>query len=133
MVRASPLSIVCDETAAKRISYVGNIGFNRGIFEMILALGFCKNKVCLDVCGKFSEKETELSAKAQTYWKYVNFHGWVSDSEVRRILSKSIAGIVVLKATPNYLYSLPVKMFEYMQAGIPVVASDFSEWRNPKI
>ena len=44
---------------------------------------------------------------------------------ISEILSDSIAGIVTLKPIINYLDSLPVKMFEYMAAGLPVIASDF--------
>ncbi|MGB5315482.1 MAG: glycosyltransferase, partial [Robiginitalea sp.] len=36
----------------------------------------------------------------------------------------------VLQPTINYLDSIPVKMFEYMAAGIPVIASDFPYWRE---
>jgi glycosyltransferase involved in cell wall biosynthesis len=41
-----------------------------------------------------------------------------------------MAGLVTLKPLVNYLDSLPVKMFEYMEAGIPVIASNFPYWKS---
>jgi glycosyltransferase involved in cell wall biosynthesis len=46
------------------------------------------------------------------------------------ILSRSKIGMVTLHPTQAYLESLPIKMFEYMAAGIPVIASDFPLWRS---
>jgi glycosyltransferase involved in cell wall biosynthesis len=38
--------------------------------------------------------------------------------------------MVILEKTPRYIVSLPVKMFEYMAAGLPVMASDFELWKS---
>ena len=45
-------------------------------------------------------------------------------------MSRSVAGLVTLHPVINYLDALPIKMFEYMAAGIPVIASDFPLWRE---
>ena len=49
---------------------------------------------------------------------------------VRNVLNRSRIGLVTLHPTANYLESLPIMMFEYMAAGLPVIASDFPLWRN---
>lgn len=118
------------KTKQAKISYIGNVGVNRGIIELVCALPLCRNSVRLDICGIFSELDTEQRARNLDGWRQVDFHGWADAQTITGILKRSSAGIVTLKSTPNYLYSLPVKMFEYMRAGIPVIASDFQEWRN---
>lgn len=46
------------------------------------------------------------------------------------VLARSMAGLVTLHPIINYIDALPVKMFEYMAAGIPVIASNFPLWRE---
>ena len=58
-------------------------------------------------------------------WQRVEFVGKLDRSGVKRLLEESKIGLVTLHPTMNYVDALPVKMFEYMLAGIPVIASDF--------
>jgi glycosyltransferase involved in cell wall biosynthesis len=43
-------------------------------------------------------------------------------------MARAVAGVVTLHPVRNYVDCQPVKMFEYMAAGIPVIASRFPFW-----
>ncbi len=60
----------------------------------------------------------------------MSFLGRRTRDQVMADLGSARVGMVVLQPIPNYVNSLPVKMFEYMAAGIPVVASDFPLWKE---
>ncbi|MCH2235075.1 MAG: glycosyltransferase family 4 protein [Crocinitomicaceae bacterium] len=108
------------------ICYVGGITEIRGILELIESTNEAQCKLIL--AGIFSPKELEEKAKSTPGWKNVDFLGMVDRKEISNIYKNSKAGIVTLYPTINYLDSLPIKMFEYMVAGLPVVASNFPYW-----
>ena len=49
---------------------------------------------------------------------------------MRKIMSRSIAGLVTFHDSPNHVDAQPNKMFEYMSAGLPVIASNFPLWAS---
>lgn len=72
--------------------------------------------------------------KSLSGWSKVEYWGIIDHSKVPDLFSKSLAGIVLLDYCPNVGYhrgTLGVlKMFEYMYAGIPVIATDFEIWKE---
>ena len=80
------------------------------------------------LAGTFSPKPIAEEVRRYPGWRRVDELGFIDRTGLRDVLSRSIAGLVTLHLTPNHLESLPIKMFEYMSAGIPVIASNFPLW-----
>ncbi|MDA3832001.1 MAG: glycosyltransferase family 4 protein [Spirochaetales bacterium] len=118
------------EEKHNEVCYVGGISVIRGIREIVCACSSLKFKTRLNLAGNFIESDAEVEVKASPGWLHVNELGFLNRSGIRNVLARSIAGLVTLHPTINYLDSLPVKMFEYMAAGIPVIASNFPLWRE---
>lgn len=114
---------------ANQICYVGGIAAIRGLHEMVAAMAFCRHGTRLALAGEFSE-DLRQSVLAQEGWRYVDELGQLPRAGVKETLARSFAGVVTLHPTTAYLSSMPIKMFEYMSAGIPVIASDFPLWRD---
>jgi glycosyltransferase involved in cell wall biosynthesis len=112
------------------VCYVGGIGAIRGIREIVLANGLLRSSARLNLVGEFSEDAVAAEVKAYAGWSRVNEFGILDRIGVRDILGRSVAGLVTFHPLPNHLDAQPNKMFEYMSAGIPVIASNFSLWRE---
>lgn len=110
--------------------YVGAVSQSRGASLMAKAAAMVRKDVELQlrIAGTIeSELEDGLwSAKTDR----VVLLGRLRRPEVRSLLSEARAGLSVLLPTLSYVESLPTKLFEYMAAGIPVIASDFPLWRE---
>ncbi len=114
----------------QEVCYVGGIGVIRGAREIVRACEFLQSTVQINLAGSFSESLVEAEVKASPGWERVNELGYLDRAGVRDVLGRSVAGLVTLHPVINYLDALPVKMFEYMAAGIPVIASNFPLWRE---
>jgi glycosyltransferase involved in cell wall biosynthesis len=115
---------------ADEVCYVGSLAEIRGVKEFVRAMEFTRTPARLNLVGVFAEAQVEADVRTYPGWDKVNSTGVQGRQGVREVLGRSIAGLVTLHPMANYLDSLPIKMFEYMSAGIPVIASDFELWRQ---
>jgi glycosyltransferase involved in cell wall biosynthesis len=110
------------------LCYLGGIGIIRGAIEMITAVGRTDAKLVL--AGAFENTATETLLRRLPAWRQVDYRGVVTRAEVHRIMATSRAGLIFFHPEPNHVDAQPNKIFEYMSAGLPVLASDFPLWRD---
>ncbi len=134
MVRNFPIfeekQIDWTQKAANAIAYVGGLSESRGLFDMLETINLLYGKVILHLAGNFYNKQTELKAKSHPGWKYVKYYGFVNKPQVEQILSIVRLGLVPMRKTPQYLEIYPVKMFEYMNMGLPFIYNDIPFWKK---
>ncbi len=114
------------------LAYVGGLSLVRGAVEMLAALDIAgrRRDLKLEVAGLFAPPGLAAEVEALPGWRRVDYRGYASREEVAALLGRSRAGLVLLHPIPNYLDSYPVKLFEYMAAGLPAIVSDFPLWRR---
>jgi glycosyltransferase involved in cell wall biosynthesis len=109
------------------VFYGGGIAQIRGAFEMVEAIG--KTKYRLLYAGNI-ESGIETSLKEMPGWCQVEALGFVDRDGVRTTMARAMSGLVLFHPEPNHIDAQPNKMFEYMSAGIPVIASNFLLWKE---
>ncbi len=117
----------------KIILYVGNIAFNRGMEYLIQSIAYLNN-CALVMMGKateaYAEKLKKIAFDAGVIEK-VHFFGPVPQEQVIAYASSADIGAApILNACLSYYYCLPNKLFEYMNAGLPTIGSNFPELKK---
>lgn len=112
------------------ILYAGGISKIRGIREAIQALDILDGKVEMILLGSFDEEDYKILCMQERGWKYVHHFGWRPLFDVYGFMNVADAGLATLYPARNFLKSLPVKAFEYMACGLPLVVSGFPFWRE---
>lgn len=102
--------------------YVGLLSKPRGVFEMMEGhrLASTRIKIGFTLGGKFAPPSLEKEMLPSHNVRYLS---WLSYMEMVRVLYESSIGIIVPHPIARYKTNYPVKLFEYMAAGLPVIAS----------
>ncbi|MFB2800289.1 glycosyltransferase family 4 protein [Shewanella seohaensis] len=124
------LSLPGDNTVKlNEVCYLGGISEIRGIREVVKSLHYSSG-ARLNLAGKFNDSNLESEVALYPEWISVNKLGFINRKESAEVLNRSQAGIVTFHSVPNHVDAQPNKMFEYMSAGLPLIASNFPLWKE---
>lgn len=120
------------KSQAKVLVYIGGISKIRGAVEMIRALEYLNPElnVHLELMGGFDPPILEKELQKLPGYRWAQFLGFIKPPEVYERLRGADIGLVCLHPEPRFILAWPVKLFEYMASGLPVVASNFPLWKQ---
>ena len=121
-----------DENEHLTLIYVGVLTEARGITQIVQALEYVESsyQIRLILCGKFVPASYEQQVRNLTGFTQVEYLGWVALQDVPATIAQADIGIVCFLPEPNHISTMPTKLFEYMAAGLPVIASNFPLWKE---
>ncbi len=137
VIRNVPKSTIIEEgslkisTERKIIIYQGAINVGRGLELMIDTMMYLQEYL-LVIVGDGDVKEELFQRMLKNRVKgSVYFYGKVSPEELKTITPNAVLGFSMEEDLGlNYRYALPNKIFDYIQAEIPVLCSDLPEMKK---
>ena len=114
------------------VVFIGSISKVRGIKEMISAMNLLpkERNIKLILAGNFTSVSLAEEIRCEPGWDRCEHVGYVHFKDSLKFFGQARMGFVLTHPVANLRNGLPVKLFEYMNAGIPVIASDFPLWRE---
>jgi glycosyltransferase involved in cell wall biosynthesis len=114
----------------KIIIYQGSISPERGLFQMISAMRIVKrydSSATLLLVGAMSEtleNQVNRQVTESSLTGCIEHVSWVDHTSIFDYISVAKIGLIPFLPVGQYPQVLPIKLFEYMACGVPVLAAD---------
>jgi glycosyltransferase involved in cell wall biosynthesis len=110
--------------------YAGRLSVDRGLLiyidllRILVGKGIPARLILAGVYTPVSDKQRFIDY-AKGFEKYIIDLGWISYAQMPHTYLDADVGLAILLPEPRYVAAIPVKLFEYMACGLPVIASNF--------
>ena len=115
----------------KTILYQGSLNVGRGLEHMIDAMAFIKNAKLIIIGDGDITNQLKKRIRSKNLENKIELKGRIPFEELMNETYKADLGIALEENLGlNYYYALPNKLFDYIQAGVPVLVSPFPEMQK---
>lgn len=132
LIRNLPQAYSIDPNIEKKnvVIYQGALNVGRGLEELIEAMPEVNAQLWIagdgDVANQLNQQVMELQLSNK-----VIFLGRLNANKLKEITQQAKLGVSLEKEMGlNYTYALPNKLFDYIQAGVPVLVSPLQEMKK---
>jgi len=116
------------------LCHEGSLPFSRGLKEMVEAVYCLRDKVCLRIVGDvYGDERIWLDHEINDKQLHdtIIITGWLPYEKVNDAINDCHVGLILFRDTiNNRLAGPPNKLFNYMNAGLPVLSVDFPEMKQ---
>ena len=111
--------------------YAGRLSVDRGLLIYVdllrILIGKCipARLILAGVYTPIADRQVFYDY-AKGFESYISDLGWIPYDQMSHTYLNADVGLAILHPEPRYVAAVPVKLFEYMACGLPVLASNFS-------
>jgi glycosyltransferase involved in cell wall biosynthesis len=121
-------SVNLSQNGEKIIIYQGSLNVGRGLELAIRSMQYMMNTRLVIIGAGDMEQELRKLARDLSLQHCVSFYGRLLPDELVRLTPQADLGISLEERLGlSYYYALPNKLFDYIQARVPVLVSDLPE------
>lgn len=110
--------------------YQGTMGRDRGLFHMLDGMCILKESVPEALLLLVGLNDDELRSKVDEQIRRnglddsIEIITWVPHADIALYIAMAEVGLAPLQPNPKFEKNIPIKIFEYMACGIPLLAAD---------
>lgn len=120
------------EPTGFRVIFQGNLSVKRNLKNLVRAFGMLGEGAKLFLLGRGTVEGDLRKVVARNHIRNVFFGDWVPQHQLLGYLANAHIGVIPYQPVGllNNLYCTPNKLFEFIEAGLPICASDLPELRG---
>lgn len=114
-----------------RLVYAGSLSISRGIERIVELAHRLDDGYKVVVAGKFEYPEEKKKIEAHPGWKRVDYRGYLNKTELAELYHSCHVGLILFSPSGQYeIIESPLKLYEYLLFGLPVVTPSFAVWKE---